>query len=484
MPLYLGLDVGTQSCKAVVWDSKQRRVVSSGQKAYDVISTRPGQAEQNPQTWIDAVQESTAAALHSVDSTAVAAVGVSGQQHGLVALDSQNRVIRPAKLWCDVEAAPQATRLSAALGHTVVAGFTAPKLLWIEAEEPGNFERIATVLLPHDYVNFWLTGTLTMECGDASGSGLFDVHARTHDNDAISRVLPTLSGAFPDLVGPNESVGAVRAEAAAALGLPAGVAVAPGSGDNMMSALGVGAVAEGDLVVSLGTSGTLFCPADKPVFDKSGQVAPFCDATGKWLPLLCTMNCTQPPEEVRRLFSLPLADITAAAAAAPPGCDGVNFLPYLAGERTPDWPAARGTLLGLTPGALQRPGLLYRAALEGSTFSLASGIALLEGFDISISSVRLVGGGSRNTLWRQIVADVLGKPVKVPSMAESAALGAALQAAAVHQGADVAEFVGENPPEMEGGEIEPDPKNAEAYAEARQRHVAAGSALFASGTAL
>jgi xylulokinase len=406
----------------------------------------------------------------------VRGIGVSGQQHGCVVLDKHDRPIRPAKLWCDTECAAEAAQVSAETGRSVPAGFTAPKLPWLRAREPQHFARIRAVLLPHDFVNLWLTGRKATDHGDASGTGYYDPIARTWD---VPHGAAWLDPAWlPALLNPDEACGTLRAELAQRFGLPRDCTVAPGSGDNMMSALGAGAVRDGVLVASLGTSGTLFGRAARPPRDPERLVAPFCDATGAWLPLWCTMNCTTPAEEVRKAFGLDHARLTALAQAEPAGCGGLNFLPYLAGERAPDWPHARGVLHGLEAGAL-RPGLLYRAALEGAAFCLRRGLDRIGACTgVRAEEVRVVGGGARNPLWRRILADLFAAPLAFPTAAETAALGGALQAAAIHSGARVADFVAAHPPELEPERVAPraDAALLEAYA----RHRALDERLFAS----
>nr|MBC8329061.1 xylulokinase [Planctomycetota bacterium] len=382
MALFLGLDAGTQGAKALVYDAEAGRVVGRGASAYGLLPARePGEAEQHPYTWVEGVEAAIAQALAdpAVDARAIRGLAVSGQQHGFVALDERGEVLRPAKLWCDTSTAAEAAELSRTLGRPLPAGYTASKVLWLKRHEPEHFARLRTALLPHDYLNLHFTGTAVAEAGDASGTGYFDPERREWDARAANAIDAGLLAMLPPLIGPDQPAGRIRPELAARLGLPEDLLVAPGSGDNMMSALGAGAVADGVLVMSLGTSGTLFARSPRPVIDPEGQIAPFCDATGAWLPLLCTMNCTTVTEEVRAAFGLGLDELTALAEAVPPGCDGLSFLPYLAGERSPDWPRASGVLHGLRAGGL-RPGPLFRAAMEGASFALLLGHERLRRF--------------------------------------------------------------------------------------------------------
>ena len=483
MAIVLGIDLGTQGAKALVVDAASGRALGRGAAPLAVDAPRPGAAEQDPDAWIDAVTQAVRAALAApgIDPAAIAAVGVSGQQHGCVALDASDRPVRAAKLWCDTECAGEAREFSARIGRPVPAGFTAPKLVWMQSHEPAKFACIRRVLLPHDWVNLFLTGDAFTDAGDASGTGYFDAAARAYDRRAMDAIDPRLHDMVPPLVAPDAPGGALRPAAAQALGLRAGIPVAPGSGDNMMSALGAGAVDHGTLVVSLGTSGTLFGPSDRPVVDPAGLIAPFCDATGRWLPLLCTMNCTVVTEEVRACFGLPHDRLTQLAADEPIGAGGVTFLPYLQGERAPDWPHARGVVHGLEPGSM-RPGTLYRAALEGATLALVHGASRLAALGLHARELRVVGGGSRNPLWRRILADAFGAPLRFPAEPESSALGAALQAAAIASGTSVAQFVRDHPPPMSAETVEPIDANVATYRDVSARFDALGARLFGTVT--
>lgn len=539
--LFLGLDVGTQSTKAVLWSPETKRVHGRGSVAYELLpTTAPGRAEQHPSTWVDACCRAVRQALAEADGASSAAsapaatpasasslvrgVAVSGQQHGLVLLDGQGRVIRPAKLWCDTESAAEAEELSETLGFPLPAAFTATKALWVARREPDAWARAERLLLPHDYVNHWLTGgrLRATEASDASGTGVFDAAARHWDLGAAAKVdarLPSLL--LPEVAGPSDSVGELCAEAAEALGLarkaatatatssssraPPLILIGPGGGDNAMAALGAGVTRPGELVVSLGTSGTLFGVSSTPVLDSTGVVAPFCDAAGKWLPLACTLNCTLAAEEVRRCASaasgassgasgaLDRDELTRLAALEPAGCEGVTLLPFFVGERTPNAPHATGALLGLRPGHLARPPLLYRAALEGCTFALRAALARMRSLGMPpATAVRLVGGGAANPLWRQIVADALSLPVEVPpgeAAADGAALGAAFQAAAVVEGGggiDVGEYARAAAEALRGvcddaastTVVRPDPSAREAYDAAYRRFCEASGRLF------
>ena len=427
-PLFLGFDVGTQSVKALVVDADRAQVVARASEPLALIEgLDAGHMEQHPAAWLQAVVRTCRRVLEQVDASAIAGIGVSGQQHGCVVLDEHDEVVRPAKLWCDTATADQARDLGERIGRAVPTGFTASKLAWLKEHEPASWARVRRVLLPHDYVNFWLTGEATMECGDASGTGWFDPVTRTFDHAVMSAIDEQVAAWMPPLLDAGALAGSLAANTAELLGLPAGIAVAAGGGDNMMSAIGSGATEPGVVVVSLGTSGTIFTRTDSVVVDPEGLIAPFCSSDGAWLPLLCVMNLTGVSEEVKALTGLDHARLTELAAAVAPGSDGLMWLPFLLGERVPDLPGATGTLLGIRPGTM-RPGHLYRAALEGTSLNLGLGFARLRDLGTPISGVRLTGGAANNTLWRQILANVFGVSVCVLQETESAALGAAVQA--------------------------------------------------------
>lgn len=482
MSLALGFDVGTQGTKALLLDAQAGRVLARASRSYDLIEgLGPGVAEQHPHTWVEAVREVAAEVLTGVDPGAVVAVGVSGQQHGCVLLDGAGEVVRAAKLWCDSSTVDEARELSEAYGRPLPAGFTASKVLWCKRHEPDNWQRVRSLLLPHDYINFRLTGELSMEAGDASGTGFFDPVTRSFieaDAAIIDERLPSM---LPALLEAGAPAGELSAEGAQLLGLPQGVLVSAGGGDNMMSAVGSGASRPGVVVVSLGTSGTVFTHCDQPIVDPQGLIAPFCASIGGWLPLLCVMNLTGVTEEVRAGFGGDHASLTRAAREVPVGCDGLMWWPYLAGERFPDLPEAAGTLEGMRAGHL-RPGVLFRAAIEGTSLNLGWGVERLRELGVTVDAVNLVGGAARNDLWREVLADVLACPVSAMSEPESGALGAALQSlwtwrrsqgdtAQVHELA--APFVA-----AEGPPTEPDAERSAAYAQLSRRFRERAAVLY------
>lgn len=431
--LFLGFDVGTQSTKALLVDATTNAVVARAARAYELLPGLPaGHLEQDPATWIEAVAATAREVLRGIDPTRVAAVGVSGQQHGAVLLDERGQVVRPAKLWCDTATSAEAEWLARELGRPVPTGFTASKVLWCKRHEPERFARVRSVLLPHDYVNLRLTGKATAECGDASGTGWFDPVRRTWDERAMRTIDARLPSMVPSLLGAGEPAGELSEVGAALLSLLPGTLVAAGGGDNMMAAIGSGAATSGVCVVSLGTSGTVFARCEAPVVDPEGLIAPFCSSDGAWLPLLCVMNLTGVTEAVRTLTGRSHDELTRAAASVDADVGGLLWLPFLNGERVPDLPHATGTLCGMR-GSNLTPGHLYRAALVGTSCNLALGAARLRALGVPLSQVRLCGGASKNPLWRQLLADHFGAEVHLVDEPEAAALGAAIAALWTHR---------------------------------------------------
>ena len=482
MTLYLGVDVGTQSVKVVVFDGERGSVIARGSSPVAMLpppAQRDGVAEQNPSDWWLAFEQAMDQALEPLDQARrqIRAIGVSGQQHGMVALDSDLQVVRPAKLWCDTEASIEAEHLTQQFQRATPAGFTAPKVLWMKRHEPANFERTKHIVLPHDWLNLQLGGKLTTDHGDASGSGYYLPTERKYDLDGAAWIDSALPEMLPPILEAQTWVGPIRRQIAKPFGLAEDVALAPGSGDNMMSALGAGAVSDGTLIVSLGTSGTLFGHSSTPVIDADGNIAAFCDATGGWLPLVCTQNCTTVIEDVRQQSGQSHAVLTQAAGEVAAGCEGLLYLPYLTGERTPNWPHACGVLHGIRGGQLNSA-TMYRAALEGASFALAGGMQALRSNGMAVDQIRLVGGGAGNPLWRQILADILQLPISTSAEAESAALGGAFQACWLDSGKHPAELYAAIAARASTSKAEPNSANSSVYQQSLQRYQGVGEALF------
>ncbi len=438
--LLIGLDSGTQSTKALVVDARSGKVLSAAVQSHGLLPhLPPGCKEQHPHRWRAAAAKVIQRALKGARASAaeVKAIGVSGQQHGFVPLDQDGEVIRPAKLWCDTSTIAECAEITAQLGglkgalratgNAILPGFTAPKILWLKKHEPENYRRLATVLLPHDYLNFWLTGRAVMEYGDASGTALMDVRRRRWSDAVLKAIDPELAGKLPPLISSDQPAGGLSPTTAQKLGLHAGTLVSAGGGDNMMGAIGTGNTAAGVITASFGTSGTIYACTEKPVVDPQGEIAAFCDSTNRWLPLLCTMNVTVATEMMRACFGWTHQEFAKQAAQAPTGSGGLVLLPYLEGERTPNVPAGTGTLLGVNQRTFA-PAYFARAAMEGVTLGLNYGLRRLATLGVKPTQIRATGGGAKSRIWRQIMADVFATEVVTLKVSEGAAYGAALQA--------------------------------------------------------
>ncbi|MCT8946986.1 xylulokinase [Pseudomonas iridis] len=440
--LFLGIDCGTQGTKAIILDAASGQVLGQGAAAHTMISGASGRREQDTHQWLEAFALATRQALLAadVDGQSILGIGVSGQQHGLVLLDDEGEVLRPAKLWCDTETSAENDRLLTHLGGekgslerlgvVIAPGYTVSKLLWTKEQHPDVFARIARVLLPHDYLNYWLTGRACSEYGDASGTGYFNVRSRQWDLQLLRDIDPSgrLQAALPELIDAHEAVGTILPAIAEHLGINRNALVSSGGGDNMMGAIGTGNIQPGAITMSLGSSGTVYAYADAPTVSAEASVATFCSSSGGWLPLICTMNLTNATGAIRELFDLDLDQFNTLVAQAPIGAGGVCMLPFLNGERVPALPHATGSLHGLTLDNLTQANLC-RAAIEGTTFGLRFGLDLLRHNGLQSRSICLIGGGSKSAVWRQIVADIMDTPVICTEQSEAAALGAAIQAA-------------------------------------------------------
>ncbi|EHY79302.1 xylulokinase [Stutzerimonas stutzeri ATCC 14405 = CCUG 16156] len=486
--MFLGIDCGTQGTKALLFDAASGRVLGQGSAAHTLISGANGRREQDVTQWTTAFATATKAALTEagVDGREVLGIGVSGQQHGLVTLDRDGRVLRPAKLWCDTESATENQRLLdwlggeqgslQRLGIVIAPGYTVSKLLWMKEQHPALFARIAHILLPHDYLNYWLTGRCVSEYGDASGTGYLDVRTRQWAFDILRYVDPSgrLEAALPELIEPHQPVGRLRPELAGRLGLNSQAIVASGGGDNMMGAIGTDNIRPGAITMSLGTSGTLYAFSGEPRISPQPSVATFCSSSGGWLPLICTMNLTNANAAIRDLLELDLDAFNALVAQAPIGCEGITMLPFLNGERVPALPQASASLHGLTTENLTRANLC-RAVVEGVTFGLRYGLDLLRESGIRSERIQLIGGGAKNPLWRQIVADMMATPVVCTRHSEAAALGGAIQAAWCHarqhdSGASLEAICSRCVSLDEGTAVAPVTESVRAYEQAYRRY--------------
>jgi D-xylulose kinase len=435
----IGIDSGTQGTKALVVDAESGRVLGRGAAPHEMIrGLRPGASEQDPAVWVTALETALRIALKEsgVDPSGVISLGISGQQHGFVPVGADGRVLRAAKLWNDTSTVAETEELLASLGGprsyieklgvNLAVGFTASKILWLKKNEPANFRALSKVLLPHDYLNYVLTGIARMEYGDASGTGLMDIRNRRWHPEAVAAVDPGLDKALPEIAHSSEPLGYLKAEVAIAFGFKK-VLVSSGGGDNMMGAIGTGNVAPGVCTLSLGTSGTVYSYFREPFSDPEGEIAAFCDSTGGWLPLLCTMNVTNATELFKGLLGgLSNEELDRLAGEAPPGAGGLLFLPFVDGERVPALPDARAAFVGLDRTTFSRSHLA-RAIMEGTIVNLGYGFGRMKELGLRPSEIRATGGGAKSRLWIQIVADVFRTPVVTLQEQEAAAYGAALQ---------------------------------------------------------
>ena len=457
MPLVAGVDSSTQSVKVVVRDA------DTGALVREARAPHPDGTEVHPSAWVAALDQVLDGILDDVR-----ALAIGGQQHGMVALDDAGEVVRPALLWNDTRSAPDADDLVAelggpeawadAVGSVPVAAFTVTKVRWMARVEPQNAARTTRVMLPHDYLTWLLAGrpeVAATDRGEASGTGYWSPISGGYRHDLLELALGH-DAAVPRVLGPAEAVGEMSG----------GVLLGPGTGDNMAAALGIGA-RPGDVVVSLGTSGTAFAVSDVPARDPRGLVAGFADATGRFLPLVCTLNAARVLTSTAAMLGVDLDGLARLALAAEPGAGGLALLPYLDGERTPNLPTARGSLHGLTRDNMT-PENLARAAVEGMLGGLADAVDALVDVGVVPRRVLLVGGAAANPAVGAVASTLFGIPVVVPPVGEYVADGAARQAAWVLAGgAEAPEWSQVREGEAIVHEPAPAPAVREAYARAR-----------------
>lgn len=441
MTLVLGLDVSTTATKAILVDGTGA-VRGIGTADYGYETPRSLWSEQDPALWWTATCSAVGAALAAAEAAGdeVRGIGLTGQMHGAVLLDAADRPVRPAILWndqrtgaeCDaIREAVGAERLVTITGNDAVTGLTAPKLLWVRANEPDVWSRVATVLLPKDFVRLQLTGTRALDKADGSGTGLFDLAARGWSAEVLA-ALELDPGLFPPTVEGPEVTGTLTSAAAAATGLRAGTPVVAGAGDQAANAVGVGALDPGVVALSLGTSGVVFAATDRPIVEPRGRVHAFCHAVPeRWHLMSVMLSAAGSLRWFRDALAPGIAfgDLVEEAATVPAGSEGLWFLPYLTGERSPHPdPLARGAFIGLTVAHQRRH--LVRAVLEGVVFGLRDGLDLMLGAGMPVpDQIRASGGGLASPIWRQILADVLGTEIAGVATTEGAAFGAALLAA-------------------------------------------------------
>lgn len=458
MPLVAGVDSSTQSCKVVIRDAATGTLVRSGRAAH------PDGTEVDPAAWWSALESALADAGGVGD---VVAIAVGAQQHGMVCLDDTGTVVRPALLWNDTRSAGAAADLvselgaatwAEAVGSVPVASFTVTKLRWLAATEPESASQTAAVCLPHDWLTWRLAGstdltTLTTDRSDASGTGYWSPREEAYRPDLLSQAFGR-APLLPRVLGPAEPAGVT----------PAGATLGPGAGDNAAAALGLGARA-GDVIISIGTSGTVFSVSTVPAADASGSVAGFADATGRYLPLVATLNAARVLDAAATLLGVDHDTLSRLALSAPAGAGGLVLVPYLEGERTPNRPDATGSIHGLRL-STATPAHLARAAVEGMLCALADGLDAILAQGTRADRVILIGGGAKAEAVRQIAPAIFGVPVLVPPAGEYVADGAARQAAWVALGSVEPPEWTVDPPILI--EAEPTPAVRTAYAAARQ----------------
>jgi xylulokinase len=441
----LGIDVGTGGTRAVIMEPEGKLAGSATADHEPFASPQIGWAEQSPEDWWQACGKAVSQALaqSGIAAEEIACVGFSGQMHGAVMLDEKDAVVRPALIWCDVRTQKQCDELTQTMGaerliqltcNPALTNFTLTKFLWVRENEPANWKRVRSVMLPKDYVRFRLTGERAIDMADASGTLMLDVAHRRWSSEML-QAAGLDERLLPRLYESTEVCGRVSAAGAAATGLKAGTPVVAGAGDQAAGATGMGIVTPGAVSATIGTSGVVFAATDRPALDPKGRLHTFCHAVpGRWHVMGVTQAAGQSLRWFRDQFGAgpqdgrdPYERLAEEAESVPPGSDGLLWTPYLMGERTPHLdPNARAALVGLT--ASHRRAHVVRAIMEGVAFSLRDTFTIFEEMGVPVKNIRLGGGGARSKLWRQIQADVYGHEVECVEAEEGAAYGAAILA--------------------------------------------------------
>ena len=436
MNLYIGIDLGTSAAKLLLMDElgEIKNVIS---KEYPLEFPKPGWSQQNPEDWRKAILEGIPELLTGFDGASVAGIGCGGQMHGLVILDENDNVIRPAILWNDGRTAAQVDylnnevgkeKLSGMTANIAFAGFTAPKILWVRENEPENFARIAKIMLPKDYVNYILTGVHACDYSDASGMLLLDVEHKCWSRQMLE-IVGVTEKQMPKLFESYHCIGTVKPDVAKLLGLGERVVVAAGAGDNAAAAVGTGVVGEGGCNISLGTSGTVFISSEKFGVDSTNALHAFAHADGGYHLMGCMLSAASCNKWLMEDI-LQTTDYAAQQAAIREACLGENhtyFLPYLMGERSPiNDTDARGTFIGMTMDTTRAD--LVQAVLEGVAFAIRDSVEVARSLGISITSSKICGGGAKSTLWKRILANVLNIPLESPESEQGPGMGGAMLA--------------------------------------------------------
>ncbi len=483
---FIGLDISHAGTRAVALDLEAAAILAEAWIPHDWIEGLPaGYREQHPAQWIDAVDRAMRQCLAALGEgkEQVAAIGVAGPARGLVPLDADNRIIRPAKLAGDISVKRQAEEIARAFGGAPglieLAGqvpgvdSAAAECLWLKQHEPYHFQRASYLLSVQDFISYWLTGERATEAGSASTSGLFDIRRRVWSAELIEFIDDGLAAKLPPLATCDQPRGVLRPALAGEWGLPGQVQVSPGSAAPMLSALAAGCVADGTVAVDVGVSGVIAGVGEAPVIDLRAEITPLCNATGGWLGLAATINAAMAPELLRRHYGWSVAQFEDMVASVAPGADGLLMLPYFNGESIPRLPEGCGVLHGITPDNFT-PAHMARATAEGVALGLGYGMSRLRDLGFDPPEIRLLGTGAASAVMRQMLADVLGAPVVPVSSRHGAAVGAAMQAAVsfFHQCGESLGFgeiasylvVGDA-----GSRCDPDPRNHEIYQELMSR---------------
>lgn len=484
--LFLGIDIGTTGVKVLAID-EQGRVVAQAVREYPLHVPRSGWAEQDPEDWYQGTCEAVADILKKgISAAQIKGVGLTGQMHGSVFLDNRGRVIREAIIWCDQRTAAECEQITATVGekklielvsNPALAGFTASKILWLRNNEPGHYSRVAKVLLPKDYIGWRLTGVCATDVSDASGMLLLDVVNRRWSSEMLA-ALDIPAAWLAEVFESPEVVGTINARGASEMGLLEGTPVVAGAGDNAAGAVGNGIINPGMATVSLGTSGVVFTPSSSPAVDEAGRLHTFCHAVpGQWHLMGVTLAAGGSLRWFRDYFSNaetlvagltnrdPYELLNDAAGQIPAGSEGLLFLPYLSGERTPHAdPLARGVFAGIS--LRHHKGHFVRAIMEGVAFSQKDSAEIMSQLGIALHDLRITGGGARSPVWQQILADVFGLPLNVMEHSEGPSYGAALLGAVgAGRWGSVEDAVADTCGKQELHQVQPIAENIELYRE-------------------
>lgn len=433
---YIGIDLGTSATKFMLV-TESGEILNSTTKEYPLYFPQPGWSEQNPSDWWSACIEGIAELMKEYDANAVAGIGIGGQMHGLVVLDEKDAVIRPAILWNDGRTEKEVEHLNTEIGkeklsaytaNIAFAGFTAPKILWMKENEPENFSRISKIMLPKDYINYCLTGVHTCDYSDASGMLLLDVEKKAWSKEMLN-ICGITESQMPKLFESYEVIGTVKPEIASLLGLPAGVKVVAGAGDNAAAAIGTGTVGEGGCNISLGTSGTIFISFNKFGVDPNNALHAFAHADGGYHLMGCILSAAS----CNKWFCEEILKTNDFVAEQEPitedklGENHVYFLPYLMGERSPiNDTNARGTFIGMTMDTSRED--MMQAVLEGVAFAIRDSFEVARKLGLDIKTSKICGGGSKSTLWRTMFANILGIPLEILKVEQGPGYGGAMLA--------------------------------------------------------